>query len=32
MNNIGPDVFVPPMPVALVGALVDGRANFMVVG
>jgi flavin reductase (DIM6/NTAB) family NADH-FMN oxidoreductase RutF len=32
MNKIGPDVFVPPMPVALVGALVNGRANFMAVG
>lgn len=32
MNRIAPDVFVPPMPTALVGALVDGRANFLAVG
>ncbi|HIJ87557.1 MAG TPA: flavin reductase family protein [Desulfuromonadales bacterium] len=32
MNRIGPNVFVPPMPVALVGAIVEGKPNFMTVG
>ena len=32
MKRIGPDVFVPPMSVALVGAIVEGKANFMTVG
>ena len=32
MIRIGPDVFVPPMPVALVGAMVEGKPNFMTVG
>lgn len=32
MIRIGPDVFVPPMPVALVGAIVEGKPNFMTVG
>lgn len=29
--NIGPNVYVFPMPVTLVGATVEGRANFMAV-
>jgi flavin reductase (DIM6/NTAB) family NADH-FMN oxidoreductase RutF len=30
--NIGANAFVYPMPVSLVGSLVDGRPNFMAVG
>jgi len=30
--NIGSNAFVYPMPVSLVGAIVDGRPNFMAVG
>jgi flavin reductase (DIM6/NTAB) family NADH-FMN oxidoreductase RutF len=30
--NIGPNVFVVPMPVTLVGTTIEGRANFMAVG
>ncbi len=29
--NIAPGLFIPPMPVSLVGAQVDGKANFMTV-
>lgn len=31
-KSIGSNVFVYPMPVALVGSMVDGRPNFMAVG
>ena len=30
--NIGSNVYVVPMPVTLVGTMVEGRANFMAVG
>lgn len=30
--SIGSNAFLYPMPVVLVGALVDGKANFMAVG
>jgi flavin reductase (DIM6/NTAB) family NADH-FMN oxidoreductase RutF len=30
--NIGSNVFVYPMPISLVGAMVEGRPNFMAVG
>ena len=30
--NIGSNAFVYPMPVSIVGAIVDGRPNFMAVG
>ncbi|MCU0587680.1 MAG: flavin reductase family protein [Syntrophobacteraceae bacterium] len=31
-TSLGANVFLYPMPVVLVGALVDGKANFMTVG
>jgi len=30
--NLGADAYIYPMPVTLVGAMVEGRANFMAVG